>query len=266
MTMPIGYTADPLPITQGPPTDLTQANDEDGPGNVEVVWTLPRDFEVDLQTVLQAAFTHYEILDVPVIINGVFEAAMLRKPDPTDPTNVQKGTIVPIVVINLTSDVGTRTSLGEITMSQTAPSPSLADGIPGAIDPVLEAGQQVTLKNQASRVAAAISIYCLDEQLAKATYLFTKTDMFAAESTFQSLGYIEPPMRTSASRSTNLLDFDGGAKFVFEWDMTYEGMHYDFIAGIDSLAELIAVRSEISSSLDPDGQATQTAEFTTVAT
>lgn len=250
-TMPEGYTATPGPVLLDASinADITVDNASAGPGNATTVWTQPRDFEVDMQTVLLAALAHYGITDVPVLINGVYEPSQLR--------NAQ-GQVVPVITITMQSDVGTRTSIGELTGTFDVNSTQIQDGIPGdptatppiptIIEPILPSTGTVTLKNQASTVSLDMSVYALDETLAKTTYFFCKTVLFAAEQTFADLGYINPPLRTAASRSTNILDADGGQKFLFEWTMTYQAMHYDFIAGVDALATIVGARANITTS------------------
>jgi hypothetical protein len=265
--IPPGYTAVRIGVVpEVPNNDFTAANDNAGPGLVTTVWTMPRDFEVDMQSVLQAIFAYYNLTDIPIILNGAFEPSQLRS---------AAGAIVPVITLCLSSDAASRESLGELTGRFTLPNPIVADGIPGdpnatppippIVAPILEAGQHVTLKNQASNVGLDLSVYCLNRNLGKQTYYFIKTALFAAEQTFADLGYLNPPIRTSAAMQTGILDFDGGPKFLYEWQMSYEAKHLDFLAGIDTLASLIAVRSTLADAAAVEPSTAQTVTFATTA-
>ena len=231
-----------------PDTSLADDNTE----QPTTVWSMTREFVADLAAVIQAALNHYGMNDVHVIENGVFETSMLHEPPPPDhPTGgVLKSR--PFISINLTSDVASRESLGEILSVATKADPGFI------LDPqnILNDDNVAIVKNQMSTVTADISVYDLNLQRANQMRLFVKTLMFACEATFASFGYIKPPLRTGSSWQTGIVEMAGGERMVFERTLTYEAAHFDFIAGIDDLARLIQAQSKTVAALDPDGLAT----------
>jgi hypothetical protein len=158
----------------------------------------------------------------------------------------------PVIVVTRQSDNAERMGLGELDGHYNANDPRLiANNAEG--QPIFAAGASggAVIHNQGSVVTCDVTIYDLNEMRADQMYLFVKTIMFAAESTFQSLGYTKPPIRTNGSDSASLLDNDGASHFLFERTLTYQGEHLDFIGAIDTLARLIGIHED----LVPDGLA-----------
>jgi hypothetical protein len=221
--------------------DLTAPNDNEPDGQVTTVWNMPRDMKTDVAVVLQSSFTYFN-LDVPVRKLGAFEFSLLRNPD----TKKERC----VVTVSRSNDSAERMGLGELDGVYQQLDPNLiatnADGTPLMADDA----QQAFITNQASTVTVDVTIYSLNEMMADQLFLLVKSILFAAEKTFQSLGYIKPPIRTAASDALSIVDMDGGGKFLFERTLTYVGEHLDYIGGIDTLASLIVATETLIDPVD----------------
>jgi hypothetical protein len=222
--------------------DLTAPNDNEPDGSVTTVWNMPRDMKTDVAVVLQSSFTYFE-LDAPVRKLGAFEFSLLRNPD----TKRERC----VVTVNRTADSAERMGLGELDGVYQQMDPRLtatnADGTPLMAND----GQQAFITNQASNVTVDVTVWCLNEIMADQMVLLIKSILFAAEKTFQSLGYVKPPLRTNVTDAVSIVDMDGGAKFLFERTLTYQGEHLDYIGGIDTLASLISATETLVDPLEP---------------
>jgi len=205
--------------------DMTKAD------GVSVVWPLPRNMKIDVATVLKLGLAQYGITSdqVPIITNGSFHQSQLRSED-------GKFTNRPVIVVNRSSDVGSRMAVGNDTGF------FVNDGSGKIMDAgAFPVGQDVVFKNEVSDVSVDVYIFDTNEERVEGLYATVKILMQAAENVFsKQLGYVKPPLRTGGSDSTSLqLDHPGGEFLVFERQLSYQGQHLDFIAGIAQVVRLV---------------------------